>query len=114
MRFSDGSLSFIRIKYIYTTCSIIYVHEHGGIWGHSAQIEGDGMFFNVSQYSTILFLVFFRGHGPKFVWMERGKSNRFIFFRRRESIQNARVNSGERKKERKRERDSSSRNSRVG
>ena len=88
---------------MYITCSIIYVHEHGGIWGHSAQIEGDGMFFNVSQYSTILFLVFFRGHGPKFVWMERGKSNRFIFFRRRESIQNARVNSGERKKERKRE-----------
>ena len=58
MRFSDGSLSFIRIKYMYITFSIIYVHEHGGIWGHSAQIEGDGMFFNVSQYSTILFFGF--------------------------------------------------------
>ena len=68
------------------------------------------MSLNIQQF---FFLVFFRGHGPKFVWMERGKSNRFIFFRRRESIQNARVNSGERKKERKRER-ASSRNSRVG
>ena len=97
---------------MYITCSIVYVHEHGGIWGHSAQIEGDGMFFNVSQYSTILFFWFSSADTVQSLsgWEEESQTDSSSFVEpRRESIQNARVNSGERKKER-----ASSRNSRVG
>ena len=45
-------------------------------------------------------------------WKEESQTDSSSFVDGR--VQNARVNSGERKKERKRERDSSSRNSRVG